>query len=133
VLEVLLFSGSPLLTVPLAAAVPAAVCSVAAIVPAWRRGWWSALGRVHYSAVALASAVFLAFAALYGLVWAPALSCPAHRRPPRPRPGRPSRRPAPGGPRRDRCHAPDPPFSAPMGEPGRRAPRRWERCRARRA
>ena len=74
VLEVLLFSGSPLLTVPLAAAVPAAVCSVAAIVPAWRRGWWSALGRVHYSAVALASAVFLAFAALYGLVWAPALS-----------------------------------------------------------
>ncbi|WP_017595561.1 serine hydrolase domain-containing protein [Nocardiopsis potens] len=70
-LEALLFTGSPLLVLPLAAAVPLAAVAVAAAVPAWRRGWWSRLGRVHYSAVVLASAVFLSIAAFYGLVWSP--------------------------------------------------------------
>ncbi|MBE1564041.1 hypothetical protein H4W81_006820 [Nonomuraea africana] len=35
---------------------------------AWRRGWWSWVGRTHYTCVALAEVAYLAVAASYNLL-----------------------------------------------------------------
>ncbi|GAB1824313.1 serine hydrolase domain-containing protein [Herbidospora sp. RD11066] len=63
--------GSPLfsviLTLPVLAAV-ATVATVVVVVFAWRQGWWSRLGRIHHTAVALAAVAFLAVAASYNLI-----------------------------------------------------------------
>lgn len=68
-MESLLFSGSPLLGAPLAAATILAAAAVGAAALAWRRGWWTVLGRAHYTAVATALVAFLAVAYHYNLVW----------------------------------------------------------------
>lgn len=67
-LERLVFSGSPLFTAPMLAAAVLTVATLAGAVLAWRRGWWSVLGRSHFTAVAAALVVFLAVAHHYNLV-----------------------------------------------------------------
>jgi CubicO group peptidase (beta-lactamase class C family) len=63
--------GSPLLsaiqTLPVLAAVAAAATLVTALL-AWRRSWWSLIGRLHHTVVALAALAYLAVAVSYNLL-----------------------------------------------------------------
>ncbi|MFC3994783.1 serine hydrolase domain-containing protein [Nocardiopsis sediminis] len=70
-LETLLFTSSPALTVPLAVAGALTAGLLVAAVAAWARRWWSLSGRLHYTLVALAAAVFVGIAGYYNLVWLP--------------------------------------------------------------
>jgi hypothetical protein len=68
-LEGLLFTGSPVLQVPLAVAGLLTVTVLPMAVVAWRQRWWGVLGRLHYCAVALAAVVVVAVGVRYNLVW----------------------------------------------------------------
>ncbi|GAA4904442.1 serine hydrolase domain-containing protein [Streptomonospora salina] len=70
-LENLLFTGSPLLTLPLTAAGLVAVAMVVAAALSWFRRWWNLAGRIHYTLVTLALCQFVNVAAAYNLVWLP--------------------------------------------------------------
>lgn len=56
---------------PLTSAVPLACSLVVFSVIAWRKGWWSRLERLHYSAVAISCFAFLGVSSQYGLMWLP--------------------------------------------------------------
>jgi hypothetical protein len=63
--------GSTLLTVihtlPVLAAV-ATAATVATTVLAWRKGWWTRLGRIHHTTVAVAALTYLAVAINYNVL-----------------------------------------------------------------
>ncbi|WP_052423632.1 serine hydrolase domain-containing protein [Nonomuraea candida] len=63
--------GSPLFTIIATLPVLAAVAGVAALVTvllAWRHRWWTLVGRLHQSAVALAAAAYLSVAIFYNVL-----------------------------------------------------------------
>jgi hypothetical protein len=63
--------GSPLFsvirTLPVLAAVAAAVTLVIVLL-AWRKGWWSVIGRIHHTTVVVAALAYLAVAASYNVL-----------------------------------------------------------------
>jgi hypothetical protein len=67
-LQGLLLTGSPLLQAPLGIAAPFTIAALVAVVVAWKKGWLGALGRAHYTAVVLATAVVVAVGLQYNLV-----------------------------------------------------------------
>ncbi|MFC4561921.1 serine hydrolase domain-containing protein [Nocardiopsis mangrovi] len=70
-LETLLFTSSPALTVPLAIAGVLTAGLLVAAAASWSRGWWTLSGRLHYTLVVLAAAVFIGIGGWYNLVWLP--------------------------------------------------------------
>lgn len=56
---------------PLTSAVPFACSLVVFSIIAWRKGWWSRLERLHYSAIAISCFIFLGVSSQYGLMWLP--------------------------------------------------------------
>lgn len=64
-----LFEGSLMLTLPLPLTLPFLVGSVVWSVMAWSDRWWSVLGRIHYSLIALAGMVVLVLGVYYRLFW----------------------------------------------------------------
>ncbi|MDA0565759.1 beta-lactamase family protein [Streptomonospora sp. S1-112] len=66
-----MFTGSPMLTVPLAVAAVVTVPVLVGVAAAWIRRWWTVAGRIHFTLVAASLTVFLNVAATYGLVWTP--------------------------------------------------------------
>ncbi|PRY01482.1 serine hydrolase domain-containing protein [Allonocardiopsis opalescens] len=68
---VLRMVDSPVLTAPLAAAVPLAALAAVLAVLAWRRGWWTAAGRVQHTVIVPALGVFLLVGHVYNFVWTP--------------------------------------------------------------
>jgi CubicO group peptidase (beta-lactamase class C family) len=69
-----LLGGTAALTALCTLPLLAALCTVAALVSAalaWRRRWWSVPARLHYTAVALAGAAFLAVAWEYNFLTLP--------------------------------------------------------------
>ena len=60
-------SASPLFLLPWVA-IALTVVAVVIAVAAWKNGWWTLTGRVHYSAVAAACVAFVAFMVSRGLV-----------------------------------------------------------------
>ncbi|WP_225443493.1 serine hydrolase domain-containing protein [Lolliginicoccus lacisalsi] len=71
VLEQWLFTSPGWLLVPVTVGALAAAASAVAAVLAWKHGWWSTLGRAHYSLVALAAIVFVSLGWTYNLMWTP--------------------------------------------------------------
>ncbi|WP_278312450.1 serine hydrolase domain-containing protein [Lolliginicoccus levis] len=71
VLEQWLFTNPGWLLVPMTVGALAAAATAVAAVVAWQRGWWSAVGRAHYSLVALAAIVFVSLGWNYNLMWTP--------------------------------------------------------------
>nr|WP_246425494.1 serine hydrolase domain-containing protein [Streptomonospora nanhaiensis] len=66
-----MFTGSPMLTVPMAVAAVIAVPVLVGVAAAWIRGWWTLAGRVHFTLVAAALTVVVNVAGAYGLLWTP--------------------------------------------------------------
>lgn len=64
-----MFTGSLALLLPLTLAAPFALTAGIHAVFSWTRGWWSFVGRVHYSLVAAAGLAFVGMGALYNLIW----------------------------------------------------------------
>ena len=67
----LLAQGSPVFAVPLTVAVPFTVAALVGAVASWRGRWWSVVGRLHYSLVALAALAMVVVGGYYRLVWLP--------------------------------------------------------------
>lgn len=64
-----LFEGSPMLGLPLLLTAPFLLGMVVWAVMAWAGRWWSVVGRIHYSFIALTGPALLAFGVYYRLLW----------------------------------------------------------------
>lgn len=64
-----LFEGSLMLGLPLLLTTPFLLGTVVWAVMAWAGRWWSVLGRIHYSLIALAGPALVAFGVYYRLLW----------------------------------------------------------------